>query len=109
MEADPERLLLAIADHLHEHCECRPGATGGARCAACDLRAQLRDVREQVLAWRAEWRRIELRRDDAIANGATHLARSGERCDDCMALSRVADVVRGASDDRGQPSATTSS
>ena len=91
---DPERLLLAIADHLHEHCECRPGATGGARCGSCDLRAQLRDVREQVLAWRAEGRRIEERRDDALANGVTHLARNAERCRECDALSGLASALR---------------
>ncbi|MCB0879943.1 MAG: hypothetical protein KDC46_13305 [Thermoleophilia bacterium] len=94
MDPDPERLLLTIADHLHEHCECRPGATGGARCAACDLRAQLRDVREQVLAWRAEWRRIGDRRDDAIANGETHLARHAEHCETCASLSQVAGALR---------------
>src|SRR4051812_47113596 len=87
---DPERMLLAIADHLHEHCECRPGATGGARCQACDLRAQLRDVREQLLAWSAEGRRIAGRRDDAVANGATHLARHAEDCSDCAALAGLA-------------------
>jgi hypothetical protein len=92
--ADPERLLLTIADHLHEHCECRPGATGGARCAACDLRAQLRDVREQLLAWRAEGRRIAARRDDAVANGATHLARNADLCTECSALSRLANALR---------------
>jgi hypothetical protein len=91
---DPERLLLTIADHLHEHCECRPGATGGARCAACDLRAQLRDVREQLLAWRAEGRRIGERRDDAVANGETHLARNAERCTECAAMSSMAGAVR---------------
>lgn len=91
---DPERLLLAIGDHLHEHCECRPGATGGARCAACDLRAQLRDVREQLLAWRAEGRRIGERRDDGIANGATHLARNAAHCDECSALSGLAGLLR---------------
>ncbi len=92
--ADPERLLLRIADHLHEHCECRPGASGGARCAACDLRAQLRDVREQVLAWRAEWRRIDERRGEAIANGATHLARNADHCAECLALTGVASAMR---------------
>jgi hypothetical protein len=92
--ADPERLLLAIADHLHEHCECRPGATGGARCSACDLRAQLRDVREQLLAWRAEGRRIAARRDDAVGNGATHLARNAEFCAECSALSGLASALR---------------
>src|SRR3712207_3265720 len=91
---DPERLLLVIADHLHEHCECRPGATGGARCAACDLRAQLRDVREQVLAWRAAGRRIGERRDDALANGASHLARSSPLCDECSALSGLVGALR---------------
>ena len=93
-EPDPERLLLVIADHLHEHCECRPGATGGARCSACDLRAQLRDVREQLLAWRAEGRRISERRDDALANGASHLGRSSTTCDECRALSGLAGALR---------------
>lgn len=92
--ADPERLLLAIGDHLHEHCECRPGATGGARCAACDLRAQLRDVRERMLAWRAEGRRIADRRDDAVANGATNLARLADRCSECAALAGIAGALR---------------
>lgn len=92
--SDPERLLLAIADHLHEHCECRPGATGGARCTACDLRAQLRDVREQVLAWRAEGRRMMARRDDALANGATHLGRNAGDCDECVALAGLAGALR---------------
>jgi hypothetical protein len=92
--ADPERLILAIGDHLHEHCECRPGATGGARCAACDLRAQLRDVREQLLAWRAEGRRIAVRRDDAVANGASHLARNADHCEECAALARLASALR---------------
>lgn len=91
---DHERLLLAIADHLHEHCECRPGATGGARCSACDLRAQQRDVREQVLAWHAEWRRIRQRRDDAVANGETHLLRHADHCSECAALAQVAGAVR---------------
>ena len=91
---DPERLLLTIADHLHAHCECRPGATGGARCAACDLRAQLRDVREQVLAWRAEWQRLRERRDDAVANGETHLARHAPYCVECDALAQVAAAMR---------------
>ncbi len=91
---DPERLLLVIADHLHEHCECRPGATGGARCSSCDLRAQLRDVREQLLAWRAAGRRIETRRDDAVGNGATHLARMADHCGDCAALSGLAEALR---------------
>ena len=94
ISSDPERLLLAIGDHLHEHCECRPGATGGARCAACDLRAQLRGVREQLLAWRAEGRRIAERRDDAVANGATHLARNAGRCSECDALSGIACALR---------------
>ena len=93
-DTDPERLLLAIADHLHEHCECRPGATGGARCRACDLRAQLRDVREQVLAWRAEGRRIGERRDEALASGATHMARAADHCDECAALSGLAGALR---------------
>jgi hypothetical protein len=93
-DPDPERLLLAIADHLHEHCECRPGATGGARCSACDLRAQLRDVREQVLAWRAEGRRIGERRDDALASGATRLARDADHCAECSALSGLAGALR---------------
>lgn len=93
-EPDPERLLLAIADHLHEHCECRPGATGGARCSACDLRAQLRDVREQVLAWRAEGRRIAERRDDALANGASHLARASSHCEECRALAGLSAALR---------------
>ena len=91
---DPERLLLSIADHLHEHCECRPGATGGARCGSCDLRAQLRDVREQLLSWRAEGRRIGERRDDAIDNGATHLGRNAAHCDECDALSGLAGLLR---------------
>ena len=91
---DPERMLLAVADHLHEHCECRPGATGGARCASCDLRAQLRDVREQLLAWRAEGRRIAGRRDDAIANGASHMARMADHCSECAALSGLSAVLR---------------
>jgi hypothetical protein len=90
---DPERLLLTIADHLHEHCACRPGATGDERCAACDLRTQLRDVREQVLAWRAEGQRVQARRGDAIANGATHLARSADRCPECAALSQAAGAL----------------
>lgn len=105
---DPERLLLTIADHLHEHCECRPGATGGARCAACDLRAQLRDVREQVLAWHAEWRRLSTRRDDAIGNGETHLARNAPHCVECAALSQVASALR-AHRHPGHSSATSSS
>lgn len=92
--ASAEQLLLRIADHLHVHCECRPGATGGARCAACDLRAQLRDVREQVLAWHAEWGRIGERRDDAVANGETHLARNRTHCGECLALSQVAGALR---------------
>lgn len=91
---DAERLLLAIADHLHEHCECRPGATGGARCASCDLRAQLRDVREQLLAWRAEGRRIAGRRDDAVGNGATHMERMADHCPECAGLSGLAGVLR---------------
>ncbi|MCW2928785.1 MAG: hypothetical protein JWM86_2753 [Thermoleophilia bacterium] len=90
---DPERMLLAVADHLHEHCECRPGASGGARCPACDLRAQLRDVREQLLAWRAEGRRIAGRRDDALGNGATHLARHADFCVECEALSGLAGAL----------------
>ncbi len=106
VSSDPERLLLAIGDHLHEHCECRPGATGGARCAACDLRAQLRDVREQLLAWRAEGRRIAERRDDAVANGATHLTRNAGSCTECDALAGIAGALRAH---RGQSSATSSS
>jgi len=102
---DTERLLLAIGDHLHEHCECRPGASGGARCGACDLRAQLRDVREQLLAWRAEGRRIGERRDDAVDNGATHLARNADRCDECRALSDLAGLLR---EHRGQASPASS-
>lgn len=93
--ADPERLLLAIGDHLHEHCECRPGATGGARCSACDLRAQLRDVREQLLAWRAEGRRITARRDDAVANGASHLGRNAGHCAECEALAGLSGALTG--------------
>lgn len=88
-------MLLALADHLHEHCECRPGATGGARCPACDLRAQLRDVREQLLTWGAEGRRIARRRDDAIGNGATHLAQLRDYCDECAALASLAGALRG--------------
>jgi hypothetical protein len=109
-DPDPERLLLAIADHLHEHCECRPGATGGARCSACDLRAQLRDVRELVLAWRAEGRRIAERRDDALANGASHLARASAHCDDCRALAGLTTALRahGAGGGAAQPSSTSS-
>lgn len=94
MSEEPERLLLTIADHLREHCECRPGATGGARCAACDLRAQLRDVREQLLAWRAEGRRIGGRRDDALDNGASHLARAATHCDECAALAGMSGALR---------------
>ncbi len=107
--ADPERLLLAIGDHLHEHCECRPGATGGARCAACDLRAQLRDVREQLLAWRAEGRRIAERRDDAVANGATHLTRNADRCADCEALSGIAGALRAHREPTAHSSSASSS
>lgn len=107
-EPDPERLLLAIADHLHEHCECRPSATGGARCPACDLRAQLRDAREQVLAWRAEGRRIGERRDDALANGASHLDRSSSQCDECQALARLTTALRAHGAGAGQPSSTSS-
>jgi hypothetical protein len=102
---DPERLLLTIGDHLHEHCECRPGATGGARCGACDLRAQLRDVREQLLSWRAEGRRIGERRDDAVANGRSHLGRNADRCDECAALAGIA----GALHAHGQASSPTRS
>lgn len=94
VRADVEPLLLTIADHLHEHCSCPPGATGDARCAACDLRLQLRDVREQLLAWRAQGRRIAQRRDDAVDNGATHLARNAAHCADCSALSAMATVAR---------------
>lgn len=92
---DPERLILAIGDHLHEHCECRPGATGGARCRACDLRAQLRDVREQLLAWRAEGRRIAQRRDEAVANGASYLQRLVDGCDECAALASLTGALQG--------------
>lgn len=106
--ADPERLLLAIADHLHEHCECRPGATGGARCTACDLRAQLRDVREQVLAWRAEGRRIMQRRDDALGNGSTHLARRAPECPECAALAGLAGALRAHAAAPGDHSETSS-
>ena len=105
--ADPERLLLALGDHLHEHCECRPGATGGARCAACDLRAQLRDVREQILAWRAEGRRIGMRRDDAVGNGATHLARRAEDCSACAALAALATMLRGHADGHEPPTSSS--
>lgn len=106
MPDEPERLLLTIADHLHEHCECRPGATGGARCAACDLREQLRDVREQLLAWSAEGRRIDGRRDDALHNGASHMARTATHCDECAALAGMAGALRAH---RGGQASTSSS
>ena len=71
---DSERVLLTLADHLHDHCTCQPGQP---RCAACDLRHQLRAVREELLRWRAEGRRLAQRRDEAIANGADHEQRDG--------------------------------
>jgi hypothetical protein len=106
--AEAERLLLALADHLHEHCEC-----GGVppRCAACDLRRQLRAVREDLLAWRADGRRVAARRDDAIANGAVHVAHTGVDCAECAALATLAQALgagrRGA--DPPPYSATSSS
>ncbi|MCW2972498.1 MAG: hypothetical protein JWN72_771 [Thermoleophilia bacterium] len=91
-DADAERLLLTLADHLHEHCTCAPGQP---RCAACDLRGQLRSVREELLAWRAEGRRLAQRRDEAIANGGDHERRDGGACAECAALATLARTVLG--------------
>lgn len=93
-DADAERLLLALADHLHEHCECPRPRSGGAICGACDLRGQLQRVRDELLAWRAEGRRLALVRDDALANGAEHVRRLVERCEECAALGALATTVR---------------
>ncbi|MCW2961707.1 MAG: hypothetical protein JWM90_2094 [Thermoleophilia bacterium] len=104
---DAERLLLAMADHLHEHCEC-----GGAppRCPACDLRGQLRGIREALLAWRAEGRRLAARRDEAIANGVEHVLRDGDTCQECAALAALARAVgSGGSSGGGDYSVPTSS
>lgn len=91
-DGDAERLLLTLADHLHEHCACERGQP---RCAACDLRHQLRVVREELLRWRAEGRRLGQRRDEAIANGADHEQRDGGDCADCAALAALARTVLG--------------
>lgn len=89
---DAERLLLAMADHLHEHCDC---VRGQPACAACDLRGQLRIVREALLAWRADGRRLAVRRDEAVSNGADLLRRDGGGCDECSALDALTRTLRG--------------
>ena len=92
IDSDTERLLLTLADHLHDHCSC---TAGQPRCAACDLRGQLRAVREELLAWRAEGRRLAQRRDEAIANGGDHELRDGGACAECAALATLARTVLG--------------
>jgi hypothetical protein len=93
---DPERLLLALADHFHEHCTCYPGAQGAARCDACDLRLQLRAAREDLLTWRAEGRRLAIRRDEAIGNGTEHARHQHPSCDECRALAGLAETIEGS-------------
>ena len=96
LAADPERLLLALADHFHEHCTCYPGAQGAARCDACDLRLQMRVAREDLLTWRAEGRRLAQRRDEAIGNGLEHARHEHPACDECRALAGLARSLEGS-------------
>jgi hypothetical protein len=90
-----DRLLLAMADHLHDHCECS-AAEGGEPCAACDLRGQLRDVRERLLAWRAAGRRLATQRIDATDNVRERAARAAGRCETCASLDALARTLGAA-------------
>jgi hypothetical protein len=50
-------------------------------------------MREELLAWRSEGRRLAARRSDVIANGGEHLARDEETCATCQALTALARTV----------------
>ena len=80
-----DRVLLAIADHLHEHCTCEL-LDPNERCDACEVRAILHGVREELLAWRAHGRRLVQRRDEALASAGAQLARRRAACDECAGL-----------------------
>ena len=104
-QLEAEQLLMTIADHLHEHCGCHAVARGDERCGACELRAQMHGVREQLLAWQAEGRRLGERQGESFDNGATQLARRASHCDECAALS----VMAGTLGSRATYSTTSSS
>lgn len=91
---DPDRLLLLLADHLHDHCACDL-LDDGARCDACDVRGQLRTVREDLLAWRSAGRRLERLRDEALANALGMSTQRGNACGDCRGLVALARTLDG--------------
>lgn len=93
---DELRLLTALADHLHEHCEC----TLETRCTACDLRMLLMELRERLLAWRSAGRRLAIERREGLANGFSYISRTGATCDECAALGALSGLV--GADQRGR-------
>ena len=88
--ADPagDRLLLALADHLHEHCTCE--LLDGERCDACEVRGGLSSARDDLLAWRAQGRRLAQRRDEMIANARAQVQRRRASCGGCAGLAGLA-------------------
>lgn len=89
-----DRILLALADHLHEHCRCEL-LDAAERCDACDVRATLRVIREELLAWRAAGRRLAQRRDDALENAAGQVQRRSASCPECAGLAGLARSLEG--------------
>lgn len=81
-----DRVLLALADHFHEHCTCDRLASGEL-CDSCEVRGQLREIREEQLAWRAAGRRLTQRRDEALANALAQSSRRSSSCSECGGLS----------------------
>jgi hypothetical protein len=80
-----DRVLLALADHFHEHCRCEL-LDGPQPCDACDVRTTLRAIREELLAWRATGRRLAQRRDEALANALGQVERRRGSCAECAGL-----------------------
>lgn len=92
-----DRMLLAIADHLHDHCTC--DRIGDAVCDACEVRAGLREIRDELLAWRAQGRRLAQRREDALGNARAQVQRRRTHCDECAGLAGLAATQRGTKRD----------
>lgn len=89
-----DRLVLAIADHLHDHCTC--DRMSGGLCDACEVRQGLRSIRDELLAWRAQGRRLAQRRDEALANARAQVQRRRASCDECAGLAGLATSTDGA-------------
>lgn len=81
-----DNLLLAITDHLHNHCTCKSRYELSEKCDACEVRETLRDIRDEVLALNAEQRRLATKRSDALSNALSLTTRTSKTCDECSAL-----------------------